>query len=188
MTWLEGAIAGSGRAGGTVHDASNETDEARWRRLTTGGMRRCYRLAGLILGNGADAEDAIGDALLRAWRQLPSLRDDDRFEAWFDRIVVNVCRDRLRRRRLVRFVPLPDEPSIAPGDPFRAVIERDALLRAADGLGVDERTVLVLHYWADLTLDEVARRMGIPVGTVKTRLHRALQTVGARLGEPGGER
>ncbi len=172
-----------------MRSVPNATDEARWCRLVTGGLRRSYRLAGLILGNGPDAEDAVGDALLRAWRELPSLRDEARFEAWFDRIVVNVCRDRLRRRRLVRFVPLPGEPVIATRDPFRVVIERDAILRAADGLGADERTVLVLHYWADLTLDEVAKRMGIPVGTVKTRLHRALHAVGAALdGEPGGWR
>lgn len=166
--------------------APRETDEIRWQRLAASGLRRSYHLAGLILGGGADAEDAVQDALLRSWSELGSLRDDDRFEAWFDRILVNACRDRLRRRRRVRFLPLPDNTAIATRDPFRPVIERDAILRAADGLGVDERTVLVLHYWADLTLDEVARRMGIPVGTAKTRLHWALRSIRTVLGEERG--
>ncbi len=166
--------------------APSETDEIRWHRLAAAGLRRSYHLAGLILGHGADAEDAVQDALLRSWRELGTLRDDDRFEAWFDRILVNACRDRLRRQRRVRFVPLPDDPAVADRDPFRSVIERDAILRAADGLGIDERTVVVLHYWADLTLEEVARRTGSPAGTVKTRLHRALRSIRAALGDERG--
>jgi RNA polymerase sigma-70 factor (ECF subfamily) len=170
-----------------VRQAAVETPETRLRRLVGADLRRSYRLAGLLLGSGADAEEAVGDALLRAWRDLGSLRDEASFGAWFDRILVNVCRDRLRRRRVVTFVPLPDDPAVAVArDPFRALIERDAILRAAAGLGPDERTVIVLHYWADLTLEEVGRRMAIPTGTVKTRLHRALRALGEALGDERG--
>src|SRR3954470_560785 len=67
-------------------------------RLTRSELDRAYRLAGLILGNAADAEDAVGDAIERAWSHADELREPDRFQAWFDRIVVNACRDRIRRR------------------------------------------------------------------------------------------
>jgi RNA polymerase sigma-70 factor, ECF subfamily len=137
-------------------------------------LDRAYRLAGLILGSATDAEDAVQDAVLIAWRSYRSLRDPDRFRAWFDRIVVNTCRDRLRRRRIVRFVPIESD-AIAATDPFASVIARDAVLRHLGELGADERAIVVLHYWADLALQDVAARLDIPVGTVKSRLHRALE-------------
>jgi RNA polymerase sigma-70 factor (ECF subfamily) len=145
------------------------------RRLATASLDRAYRLAGLILGDAHEAEDATQDALLRAWRAAGTLRDPAGFDAWFDRILVNVCRDRLRRRGKVRLIAL-DDAGHAPsqGDPFRDVLDRDEVLRALDGLEDDLRIVLLLHYWADLTLDGVAARVGWPVGTVKSRLHRAL--------------
>ena len=96
-----------------------------------------------------------------------------RFEAWFDRILVNGCRDRLRRRGTVRFIAI--DPSIDPAgsDPFRDLIERDALLAGMSALTPDERIVIMLRFWADLPLDEIADRLGWPLGTVKSRLHRA---------------
>jgi RNA polymerase sigma factor (sigma-70 family) len=138
------------------------------------GVDRAYRLAGLILGNASDAEDVVGDAIERAWREIDSLRDADRFQAWFDRIVVNACRDHLRRRRRVRFIPLAEDPSRAAPDAFGAVIDGDATTRAMHLLTADERVVVVLHFWADLTLEAVAERLDWRVGTVKSRLHRAL--------------
>jgi RNA polymerase sigma-70 factor (ECF subfamily) len=144
--------------------------------LATASLDRAYRLAGLILSDAGEAEDAVGDALERAWSGFARLRDDAGFNAWFDRILVNGCRDRLRRRRIVRFIPLEaghDRPST--NDAFRRVIDRDELLRAMDRLDDDERVVIALHFWADLTLADVASRTGWPIGTVKSRLHRALQ-------------
>ncbi len=132
-----------------------------------------FRLAGLVLGNAGDAEDVSQEALATAWRSFESLRDEERFDAWLDRILVNACRDRMRRRRIVRFVPIEGESS-AIADPFEAVLERDAALRQLAVLDVDARAIVVLHYWADLPLTEVATRLGISVGTVKSRLHRAL--------------
>lgn len=139
-------------------------------------LDRVYRLAGLLLGNAAEAEDAVGDALERAWVALPRLRDPADFNAWFDRIVVNACRDRLRRRKKVRFIPIDPSHDRGPtDDPLRAVLERDEILSRLNVLHEDERAVVVLHYWADLTQDAVAERLGVPVGTVKSRLNRALR-------------
>ena len=143
--------------------------------LVTGSLDRAYRLAGLILGDASEAEEAVGDAVERAWAGFDRLRDATGFVAWFDRILVNGCRDRLRRRRVVRFIPLePGHDRPMSTDPFLRVIDRDELLRSMRELSDDERVVLVLHFWADLTLADVAARTGWPLGTVKSRLHRAL--------------
>ncbi len=153
------------------------------RKLAAGSLDRAFRLAGLILGDQHEAEDATQDALLRAWRSAASLRDPAGFQAWFDRILVNVCRDRLRRRGKVRLVAI-DEMGIAPTarDPFRSVLDRDEVVRALSMLDDDLRIVMLLHYWADLTLEAVAERVGWPVGTVKSRLHRGLAQMRVQLG------
>ena len=163
--------------------------DARERFLRQAGreLDRAYRIAGLLLGDRADAEDATQEALLRAWTGLATLRDPAGFQAWFDRILVNVCRDRLRRRSKVRFIALPDDAAHAIADPFRDVLDRDETLRALDALDADERLVVVLHYWADLPLTGVAARTGIPEGTVKSRLHRALGRMADRLGVVRGD-
>ena len=137
-------------------------------------LDRAYRLAGLLLSSAPEAEDAVQDALVIAWQRFDDLREADRFDAWFDRIVVNGCRDRLRRRGKVRFLPLAVEHDPADRDPFAAFIERDALLASVSRLSADERIVVVLRFWADLPLETIAERLGWPLGTVKSRLHRAL--------------
>jgi RNA polymerase sigma-70 factor (ECF subfamily) len=148
--------------------------------LTKPRLDRAYRLAGLLLGNSADAEDAVQDALANAWRSFEDLRDDDRFGAWLDRILVNACRDRLRRRHVIRFVPL-DGINPEARDPFAGVLANDEVLRSITRLPLEERAIVVLHYWADLPLDEVAARLAIPLGTCKSRLHRALQRMRAEI-------
>jgi RNA polymerase sigma-70 factor (ECF subfamily) len=152
----------------------------RFVRLTKPRLDPAYRLAGLLLGNAADAEDAVQDALTNAWRSFEDLRDDDRFGAWLDRILVNACRDRLRRRQVIRFVPL-DGISPEARDPFAGVLANDQILRSITRLPLEERAIVVLHYWADLPLDEVAARLAIPLGTCKSRLHRALQRMRAEI-------
>lgn len=141
-------------------------------------LDRAYRLAGLILGDASEAEDAVGDALERAWSRAAQLRDPAGLQAWFDRILVNLCRDRLRRRGRVRFLVLADD-AVDRRDSFRDVLAKDEALRAMADLSDDERVTVVLHFWADLTLVEVAARVGWPVGTVKSRLHRALERMRA---------
>jgi RNA polymerase sigma-70 factor, ECF subfamily len=154
----------------------------RFQRLANGELDRAYRLAGLIRGDQHEAEDATQDALLRAWRSADSLRDPARFQAWFDRNLVNVRRDRLRRRGKVRQIALDDGLAIAVvGDPFRACLDRGEVLRAMASLDEDHRLVIILHNWADLTLEGVAERLGWPVGTVRSRLHRGLATMRASL-------
>jgi RNA polymerase sigma factor (sigma-70 family) len=161
----------------TMRDATPPAEPTRAERFLDGArpnLDRSYRIAGLILGNTHEAEDAVQDALVVAWQGFDRLRDSDRFAAWFDRILVNGCRDRLRRRGTVRFIPIV--PSIDPvgSDPFRDLIERDAVLAGLTKLTPDERIVVVLRFWADLPLDEIAHRLGWPLGSVKSRLHRAL--------------
>ncbi len=185
-----------GQLEGTLSAGERDSEDARERFLRQAGrdLDRAYRLAGLLLGDRHDAEDATQEALLRAWRSLPTLRDPAIFQGWFDRILVNVCRDRLRRRSRVRFVAIADEEAGPPiADPFRSVLDRDESLRALSVLDADERVVVVLHYWADLPLTEVATRAGIPLGTVKSRLHRALGKLGRSMtagatAETGGAR
>ena len=159
--------------------------------LIEGQLDRAYRLATVILGSAIEAEDVVADAALAAWRSRRRLRDADRFEAWFSRIVVNACRDRLRRRRRRPVAELSVEDFPPPdGDrpDFRdAVHRRDAMSRAFETLEPDERIVLVLRFWHDLQIDAIAERVGIPVGTVKSRLHHATLRLRAALAVGEGE-
>lgn len=148
------------------------------------GVDRRFRLAGLLLGNAADAEDATQEAMLRAWRSATSLRDPSRVDAWLDGILVNVCRDRLRRRKVVRFIAIADGMTGPAIDQFQAVLDRDEVIRAMRDLDAGQRIVVVLHYWDGLTLEGIAERLGWPVGTVKSRLHHALGRMRAVLETP----
>ena len=151
--------------------------------LTDRHLDESYRLAAVLLRDPAEAEDATHDAVVTAWRKYGNLRDADRFEAWFTRILVNVCRDRLRARRREPGALEMDPPASAP-DPFRRVDERDAMARAFHRLRVDHRIVLALRYYADLTIDQIAERIGIPAGTVKSRVHHALKELERGLDGP----
>ena len=151
-----------------------ETERDSFDRLLRPELAGAYRLAGYMLCDASAAEDAAQEAVLRAWRAYPRLRDHGQFRSWLQRIVANVCRDQRRRRRLVRFVPLDgasEEPQ--PGDPFRTALDRVAIGRAIAQLSGEHREVVVMRYMLDLTNEEVGERLGIPVGTVKSRLHYA---------------
>jgi RNA polymerase sigma-70 factor, ECF subfamily len=135
-----------------------------------------YRLARLILRDAQEAEDATHDAFVRAWREYGRLRDPDRFDAWFGRILVNGCRDRLRRRGHRQHDGLDRAASIAaPHDAHRQVDDRDRLERAFRGLNADQRIAVVLRFYGDLPVEQVARAVGAPVGTVRSRLHYGLK-------------
>ena len=159
-------------------DASADVADAgrggRFLAVARPALDRIYRLAGLLLGNAAEAEDAAQDALVLAWQRFDDLREPERFGAWLDRIVVNGCRDRLRRRRTVRFIPLAGGVDPIDRDPFASFLERDTLLAFVERLSAEERIVVVLRFWADLSLEAIAERLEWPLGTVKSRLHRAL--------------
>jgi RNA polymerase sigma factor (sigma-70 family) len=154
-------------------------------RLTRRDVDRAYRLAWAILRNEEDAAEATQDALTSAWQRRRSLRDPDKLEAWLSRILVDKCRDRLRSRgrstgrvRSIETVSLPAVP-----DGSRATADRDELGRALGSLNPDQRIVVVLRFWADLTVDGIADRLGVPPGTVKTRLHDSLRVLRSTLEE-----
>jgi len=145
-------------------------------RLVEDRLDATYRLARLILRDAQEAEDATHDAFVRAWREHGRLRDPDRFDAWFGRILVNACRDRLRRGSHRRHDDLDRAASAAaPHDANRQVDERDALERAFRTLNADQRIAVVLRYYRDLSVEQVARTVGAPVGTVRSRLHYGLK-------------
>jgi RNA polymerase sigma-70 factor (ECF subfamily) len=141
---------------------------------TRAGVHDAYRLAGYLLGDAGDAQDAVQDALVRAWKNWGSLRDPDRFKPWFDRIVVNVCRDRMRRHRTLKMVDLEAAGDIECGDTFAEMLAGDEVAGAVARLSPDHRIVIALHFWRDLTLEQVAETLDLPLGTVKSRLHYAL--------------
>lgn len=148
-------------------------DVSAFAELVEGRVERMVRTAGAILGSDADANDVVQDALLAAWRQLPSLRDVGRFDAWLTSILLNRCRRalRVRARRRVREIPADALEGLDAGvDLAGGVARRRALERAFDRLSADERSILVLRAWDGRALDEIAAVLGIPVGTAKSRL------------------
>jgi RNA polymerase sigma-70 factor (ECF subfamily) len=148
-------------------------------------LSMAYRLAGYLLADSAEAQDAVQEASVRAWRGWPRLRERDRFHAWFSQILVNVCRTRLRQRSRRRTVDV-DEMDLEGGDPFKASLARDAVGRALSALSDELRIVVIMRFWGDMPLAEIAERLGIPVGTVKSRLHAAMQTLRRRIGPVEG--
>lgn len=180
----------------TAAKAATSADDALVRRARTGDavafgvlvdtrIDRCYRLAWSILSNDADAADATQDALLAAWRQLPRLRDAAAFDGWLNRIVANAAlmarRHRLRLREVsvapVHPGDIPHEPEPAPDlrarTAFDDVVDGDAIGRGFDRLRPQDRMILVLHHVEERPVAEIARSLGIPVGTLKSRLHAA---------------
>ena len=161
---------------GVVGANAEAARAAAFERLVEDRLDATYRLARLILRDPQEAEDATHDAFVRAWRDHGRLRDPDRFDAWFGRILVNACRDRLRRGSHRRHDDLDRAASAAaPHDANRQVDERDALERAFRTLNADQRIAVVLRYYRDLPVEQVARTVGAPVGTVRSRLHYGLQ-------------
>lgn len=160
---------------------ATDTGDDAFAALTRRHIDSAYRLAWAILGDSGDADDATQEAFASAWRNRRSLRDPDRFEAWFGRILVNQCRLRLRRRARERIRPLTEvgEPAVA--DASGQASARDAISRAVARLDDDHRIVVILRYWADLSVDEIAARLDVPSGTVKSRLHYALRSMRPRL-------
>jgi RNA polymerase sigma-70 factor, ECF subfamily len=160
-------------------------DAAAFAVLVDTRIDRCYRLAWSILSNDADAADATQDALVSAWRQLPRLRDPATFDGWLNRIVANTALMARRHRVRLREVSVPptrhgDETGDpAPWQDARArtamdeFVENDAIARAFDRLRPKDRMILVLHHVEERPVAEIARSLGIPVGTAKWRLHAA---------------
>jgi RNA polymerase sigma-70 factor (ECF subfamily) len=142
---------------------------------------RLYAIARLILRDGERAQDATQEALLAAWRDLRGLRDPDRFEPWLPRLLVNACYREARRKqrhtRLAALVPTIEHVPIHRG----ALADRDELMATFEALTPEQRALIVLHYYVGLPMSETALALGLPVGTVKSRLFRTTQQMRATL-------
>jgi RNA polymerase sigma-70 factor (ECF subfamily) len=169
-------------------DLARSGDPDAFEALVSDRMEAVFRLGLAILGDEADAADAAQEAVIAAWRELPRLREPDRFDAWFQRIAVNSCRTalRARRRRRVREIPSAAAGSALPELDGPEVADALELHEALGRLPLDQRTVLALHYLEGRSLAEIAASLAIPVGTAKSRLFHARSDLerALREGEP----
>jgi RNA polymerase sigma-70 factor (ECF subfamily) len=157
-------------------------DKEAFASLAVAAGDRLHAVAHRILRDIGLAEDATQQALLTVWRDLPQLRDPARFDAWSYRLLVRACYAEARRTRRsasnLHLLPA-DEPMGADG--LSTVIDRDQLERGFRRLSIDHRAVVVLHHYLDLPLSEVAEALGVPEGTVRSRLHYAMRAMRAAL-------
>ena len=167
-------------------DRASRGDTDAFASLAADSVDRCYALAYRILRDQHLAQDATQQALLSAWRDLPTLRDSARFDAWLHRIVVHACYAEARNERRwvasVRLIPtdVPPEPDIA-----RSVATRDELEVAFRRLTPEQRAVVVLHHHHGYPLTEIAATLGIPEGTARSRLHYAVRQLRTVLDDDG---
>jgi RNA polymerase sigma-70 factor (ECF subfamily) len=162
-------------------------DHDAYAELARGTIGRLGRVARLILRDPELARDAVQEALISAWRDLPGLRDPDRFDAWVHRLAVRAClRLASRERRRAVEVALPVEDLGQPDDLERDVATRDALDGALRRLDPERRALVVLHVYVGMVLPEAAAALGIPLGTAKSRLHRSLREMRITLGATSG--
>jgi RNA polymerase sigma-70 factor, ECF subfamily len=161
---------------------AQDGDEEAFASLCLGVGGRLHAVAHRILRDLDLAEDATQQALLAIWQDLPQLRDPARFEAWSYRLLVRACYAEGRRTR--RWAPnlrlLPTDEQVAT-DSLSPVVDRDQLERGFRRLSIDHRAVVVLHHYLDMPLEKVAESLGIPIGTVRSRLHYAMRGLRAAL-------
>jgi RNA polymerase sigma-70 factor (ECF subfamily) len=159
---------------GRSAEAGDDAERAAtFRQLAERHLSDSYRRANAILGDPSESKDAVHDAFLTAWRKWHSLRDHGKFEQWFQRIVVNTCRNRLKRAsrlttdggRLAGTLPAAD--AIGP------IHDRMRIETALARMKPDDQVVLALRFYRDLKVDDIASLLGIPSGTVMSRLHNA---------------
>jgi RNA polymerase sigma-70 factor (ECF subfamily) len=164
------------RARGGDHDA--------FAVLARAAIARLDAAARLILRDRELARDAVQEAFIRAWRDLPGLRDPERFDAWLHRLTVHACLDiARRRRRRVREVEVSPMATPFETDASAHVANRELLDSALKRLEPEWRAVVVLHYYLGMPLPDVAAELGIPLGTAKSRLHRSLGVMRSTLVE-----
>jgi RNA polymerase sigma factor (sigma-70 family) len=161
---------------------AQQGDEGAFRDLTLAVGPRLLGVAFGILRERSIAEDATQQALLQMWHKLPRLRDPARFEAWSYRLLVRICyaeAKRSHRSNPDRVLETSHQPVVP--DAFGSIIDRDELERGFRRLSMEQRAVIVLHHYLQLTLDETADALGVPVGTVRSRLYHAVQGMRAAL-------
>jgi RNA polymerase sigma-70 factor (ECF subfamily) len=150
--------------------------------LAAASLGRLDAIARLILRDPDLAKDAVQNGLVRAWRDLPTLRDPDRFDAWIRRLVVRACLDEARgQRRNQIATSLIDVGAQIVADASSVVADQDQLERAFRRLRPEDRAIIVLRHFLDLPVPEIADAMRIPLGTAKARLHRAMDQLRASL-------
>jgi RNA polymerase sigma-70 factor, ECF subfamily len=166
----------------TLVEAARSGDEEAFASIARGSADRLFAVAHRILRDVGRAEDAVQQTLVTAWRQLPELREVDRFDAWIHRILVHACYAEARRARRwssnVR--ALPTDGSTVP-DTSVGVATRDALERGFRRLPPEQSAVFVLHHYLGWQLGEIAETLGVPLGTVKSRIHYATTSLRAAL-------
>lgn len=164
-------------------ERARDGDHEAFAALATASSGPLYAVATLILRDPDRARDAVQEALIGAWRGIRALREPDAWDAWLHRLVVRACYRLARRHPLGRIVELrldeADEPTLE--DDGLTLADRDELERGFRRLAPEQRAILVLHYYLDLPLPEVAGVIGIPLGTAKSRIHRATQAMRAAL-------
>lgn len=162
-------------------EAAQRGDHEAFEVLASASADRLFAIARLILRDIDRAQDAVQETLVRAWRELPGLRDPDRFGAWLHRLIVNACADQGRSERRwsaqIRAIREPEPADDAAG----LLADRDQLERGFRRLKPDQRAVVVLHFYLGLPVPEIADTLGIPLGTAKSRLHYAIEALRAAL-------
>jgi RNA polymerase sigma-70 factor (ECF subfamily) len=164
-----------------IVDAAASGDHRAFGLLAEQSADRLYATATLILRDRALAQDAVQEALIRAWRDLPGLRDRSRWDAWVRRLTVNACIDEARRRRRRPTMTLLPEHDRPVPDGATQLADHDRLERAFAQVSPEHRAALVLHHHVGLPLPEIADTLGIPLGTAKSRLHHARRAMRAAL-------
>jgi RNA polymerase sigma-70 factor (ECF subfamily) len=169
------------QADGHLVERAGRGDQGAFAQLVESRLDRAFRTACAILGNEADARDATQEAFVSAWVNLPRLREIAKFDAWLNRVLINRCRDVLRRRHRVREIAV-DELDLLGVSQTGASVEAAALEAAAlnaafDRLSLAHRQLLVLHHLHREPVAEIARQLGVPVGTAKWRLHAAREAL-----------
>ena len=156
-------------------------DRDAYEALARTSAKRLFALAVRVLRDADAAEDIVQQTLVSIWRDLPTLRDPERFEAWSYRMVVRNCASEGRRRRGVVEVADISDTLVAPGDAIAHVALHDELGRAFAQLNRESRAIVVLHHLLGVSNVEIAAILGIPDGTVRSRLHQALRTMRASI-------
>jgi RNA polymerase sigma-70 factor (ECF subfamily) len=166
---------------------ARDGDHAAFTRLVEADGSRCYAIAYRILRDVDRAQDAVQQTFLGVWQDLPRLRDPDRYEVWLHRILVNACyREAHRTRRWQATIrPLPMDGPGGP-DTTRRVDDVDEIEQLFNRLSTEHRTVVVLHHYVGLPLTDIAEITGVPVGTVKSRMHNAMRNLRVVVGTDGG--
>ena len=163
-------------------EAARRGDREAYADLIRARGDRLFALAQRILRDVDRTEDAVQDALVIAWRDLPGLRDADRFDAWLHRLVVRSCvREAVRERRVVANLHVLSADHPAGGDDFLSLADRDQLERGFRRLDPQQRAILVLRHFAGFEPAEIAEILGIPAGTARSRLHNAHRAMRAAL-------